>query len=169
MPNATSSQIGVDLNNPNSTQLFALGTKVLGTGDSEWTYVMATGTLTTGQLVQITPTGTAIAYTTAILASTSTTDFDVAVAQFTVPQGQYAYVAKRGHAIYVLCTGTIAMGVGVGLSPTAGSLIVASSVAAGCTMAGIFLEASSSTATASITTATMQWPRFLSAATSVQG
>ena len=43
MANVTSSIIGVDLNNAGTTQLFALGTKVFGTDDSEWEYILASG------------------------------------------------------------------------------------------------------------------------------
>ena len=169
MANVTSSTIGVDLNNPSSTALFALGTKVFGSTDSEWEYCIATGTLATGALVQISPLGTAIACTTAILNTNNPNVGDLGLAQFTIPQGQYAWIPTRGKSLYVACTGTITPVVQIGLSPTAGTIITGGAVALGQTMAGIQLEVSASTATASITTCTLQWPRFVTAGTSVVG
>ena len=169
MPSVTSSMIGVDLNNPSSTQLFALNTKVFGTQDSEWQYCIATGTLATGMFVQISQAGTAIALTTAIQ-NAATVPLDIGVAQYTVPQGQWAYIAKRGQSLYVACTGTIPQGVAVGLAPSSNGVLTTGGAAiAGSTMAGIFLYASASTATASIAQATLQWPRFPLVGTSVLG
>ncbi len=169
MASTTSSMIGVDLNNPSSTALFAVGTKVFGSNDSEWEYCVATGTLTTGMLCQVSPSGTAIACTTAILNTNNPNVGDIVFPQFTVPQGQYAFMATRGKSLYVYCTGTIPPTVQLGLSPTAGAIITAAAVAAGQTLAGIMLEVSASTATLSIQTATIQWPRFVTAGTSVVG
>ena len=169
MPSVTSSMIGVDLNNQSSTALFALGTKVFGTGDSEWQYCIATGTLTTGMFVQVNPAGTAQALTTAVQ-NAATVPVDLAVAQYTITQGQYAFLAKRGQGIYVACTGTIPMTVAVGLAPGSNGVLCTGALAiAGSTMAGIFLEASASTATASIAQATLSWPRLPLVGTSVLG
>ena len=159
---SVSSKIGVDLNNPSSTALFGLGDETLGTQGSEWTYCIATGTLTTGQLVAIFPNGTAFAFTTALLnggeVAGTTGNLNLGAIQCNCPQGQYAWVARKGVDLYVATTGTIAP-LAVGFSPTAGGLIVASSVAVGQTAAGIFITTSASTATAATAKATLQYPR----------
>ena len=155
-----SSLLGIDFNNPSTTALFALNSQAIGSNDSMFQYCIATGTLTTGQIVQISILGTAIAVTTAIL-NAATVSMDIGIAQYTVAQGSYAWIAKRGQSLYVQCTGTIPPTVGVGLAPTAGTLITSLLVAVGQSMAGIFLEASASTATLSIQTCTLQWPRFI--------
>ena len=162
----TSSQIGVDLNNPSSTALFTLGQKVLGNNDSEWTYVIATGTLTTGMCCSIFSAGTAYAFTTALLNggdTAGTTGFlDLGFAQFTIPQGQYGFVARRGINMYVACTGTVPP-VPVAFSPTAGVLITALAAAVGMTAAGIFITTSASTATLSVAQAIITYPRGVAA------
>ena len=62
------SAIGVDFNNTSTTALFTLNDIKLGSGDSEWIYVKASGALLTGQMVTIAANGTAIlANTTALM------------------------------------------------------------------------------------------------------
>mgnify|MGYP001602756046 FL=1 len=164
MATSVSSLIGVDFNNPSSTALFGLGTEALGTQGSEWTYCIATGTLTTGQLVAIFPSGTAYAFTTALLnggdTSGTTGNLNLGAIQTNCPQGQYAWVARKGYGLYVATTGTIPPGQ-VGFSPTAGTVITAAAVAVGQTCAGIFITTSASTATAATALATLQYPRPL--------
>lgn len=164
MAYVTQSTIGVDLNNPSSTALFTLGQKVLGSDNSEWHYVIATGTLTTGQLVYINTLGTAAALTTAQVAANTTGGLDIGFVQFTMPQGQYGFVAKRGTNLYVLCTGTVPGGAALGFAAAAGTLQTAGAVAVGNTAAGIFVTTSASTATASVTTAIVTFPRAVASA-----
>lgn len=160
----TSSMIGVDFNNPSSTQLFALGTEALGSQGSEWTYVVATGTLVTGQIVSIFPAGTAYAFTTALLnggdTAGTTGNLNLGAIQTLCPQGQFAWVCRKGLNMYVLTTGTVPPTF-VGFSPTAGALITAGLVAVGQTAAGIFITTSASTGTAAVAQATLQFPRPL--------
>ncbi len=164
MPFVNSSVIGVDFNNPSSTALFALGSEVLGSQGSEWTYVVATGTLTTGQLVSIFPSGTAYAFTTALLnggdTAGTTGNLNLGAIQTGCPQGQFAWVARKGINLYVATTGTIPPGF-VGFGPTAGSVCTGGLVAVGQTAAGIFITTSASTATAATALATLQYPRPL--------
>lgn len=164
MATSVSSMIGVDFNNPSSTALFALGTEALGTQASEWTYCIATGTLSTGQLVSIFPNGTAYAFTTALLAGAdvalTTGNINLGAIQTYAAQGQYVWVARKGINLYVACSGTIPPGP-VGFAPSAGLLVTSLLVAVGQTAAGIFITTSASTATASVAQATLQWPRPL--------
>lgn len=164
MATSVSSLIGVDFNNPSSTALFALGTEALGTQASQWTYVIATGTLTTGQIVAIFPAGTAYAFTTALLnggdVAGTTGNLNLGVVQTNIPQGQYGWVARNGIDMYVATSGTIPPGA-VGFAPTAGALVTSLLVAVGQTAAGIFITTSASTATAATAKATLQFPRPL--------
>ena len=152
--NQTGSKIGADFNSTSTTALFTLNDVAFGSGDSEWTYVKASGALLTGQMVTIAGGGTAIvAHTTSLMTGTNLLGF---------PQGQFAdqdygWVARRGVGMSVMCSGTCATnallylvtGSNGGLSTTAGS----------GTLAGILLQASASTASLVITTAMLQWPR----------
>ena len=164
MATSVSSMIGVDFNNPSSTALFALGTEALGTQASEWTYCIATGTLSTGQLVAIFPAGTAYAFTTALLnggdTAGTTGNLNLGAIQTYATQGQYAWVARKGIDLYVATSGTIPPGA-VGFGPTAGSIVTGALVAVGQTAAGIFITTSASTATAATAKATLQYPRPL--------
>ena len=158
---SNSSLIGANFGASGTTQLFALGTRSAGTDGTEWEYVNATGTFTTGELVTIVPAGTARTFVTAEAVLTAT-GIDIAVVQGVISQSEYGWVAKQGRNLYVLCTGTIAAGAGVGLCAVAdggGKLQVASGVAVNFTLFGIYVTTSSSTATASVGVATLTWPR----------
>lgn len=163
---ATSSTIGADFNNPSSTALFALGTEVLGSQASEWTYVIATGTLVTGQIVSIFTAGTAYACTTALIAGGdalgTTGQLNLGAVQTLIPQGQYGWAARKGVGLYVATTGTVPPTF-VGMAANAGVLQTALAVAVGNTMAGIFITTSASTATLATAVATLIFPRALAA------
>lgn len=172
MPFPTSSMLGVDLNSANSTAQFALNTKVLGNNNTEWQYVFATAALTTGQIVNVFAGGTAIAFTTAILAATPTSNtgpLDLGVVQFPISSSQYGFVAKRGNALQVLVSGTCPPGnaAGYGFAPTAGALLTGGLVAVGQTAAGFFPYTSGAaanggaTAGLSIVLAVLTYPRPL--------
>lgn len=159
----TSSVLGVDLNNASTTQLFALNTKVIGSGDSEWHYVIATALLATGQFVQISNNGTANILTTAILNGAgvdgTTGMLDIGVAQFQVAAGSYAFVAKKGQNMYLRCSGTVPPG-GLGFEAS-GTLVTSLLVAVGLTALGVTVYASASTAGVSVTSGMLTYPRAL--------
>ncbi len=163
MANSVSSLIGVDFNNPSSTALFGLGTEVLGTQASEWTYCIATGTLSTGMIVSIFSQGTAYAVTTALINGgdvlLTTGQLNLGAVQTLVPQGQYAWVARKGISLYVACTGTCTAGAEYAFSPTAGVIWNAPAAGVGVTARGIFLTTSASTATLSVAVGTLQYAR----------
>ncbi len=152
--NTSSSMIGADFNNTSTTALFALNTKAFGTGNTEWTYVKATGALLTGQLVTIAQAGTAIlANTTALMTGSNQLGF----AQGNFADQDFGWVVQRGVGVNVMCSGTAApnallylvTGSNGGISTTAGS----------GTLAGIELIVSASTASLVITTAILTYPR----------
>lgn len=158
---ATSSTLGVDLNNSSTTAVFGLNTKVSGSDNSEWQYVIATGTLTTGMCVYINTAGTAAAFTTAQLNNAITGALDLGWTQFQLRQGEYGFVAKRGTNLYIATTGTCPAGIPLGFAPTAGLLCTSLLVAVGQTAAGIFLTTSASTATAAVAVGILTFPRPL--------
>jgi hypothetical protein len=155
--------IGVDFNNPSSTALFGLGTEVLGTQASEWTYCIATGTLSTGMIVSVFSAGTAYALTTALVNGgdvlLTTGQLNLGAVQTLVPQGQYAWVARKGISLYVACTGTCTGGAEYAFSPSAGVIWNAPAAGVGATARGIFLTTSASTATLSVAVGTLSFPR----------
>ena len=159
----TQSAIGVDFNTTSTTALFTLNDIKLGTGDSEWVYVKASGALLTGQMVSIAQAGTAIlANTTGLLTQGNQLANNLGFAQGNFADQDFGWVARRGVAMNVMCSGTAApnailylvTGSNGGLSTTAGS----------GTLAGILLIASASTASLVITTAILTWPRCVNIA-----
>lgn len=160
MPFSTSSMIGVDLTNASSTALLALNTKVMGSDNSEWSYVIAAAaaTITTGQCVYVASQGTANLMTTAQVAA-ATAGMDIGWAQFNIPAGQYGFVAKRGTNLYVVCSGTTPPNASLAFSATSGALVTSLLAAVGNTAAGIYITTSASTGTVSVTTAIVMWPR----------
>ena len=164
MPFVTSSVLGVDLNNPSSTALFALNQKVLGSDNSEWQYVIATGTLTTGMTVWINTLGTAQCFGTFQLNALGTGGADIGFAQYTLTQGQYGFVAKRGTNLYIMCSGTVPGAVGLGwgvpgAQGNTGALTTSLICGVGTTAAGIFITTSASTAGISVATGIVTFPR----------
>ncbi len=163
MATNVSSMIGVDFNNPSSTALFGLGTETLGTQGSEWTYCIATGTLSTGMIVTILSAGTAYALTTALVnggdALLTTGQINLGAVQTLVPQGQYAWVARKGISLFIACTGTCTGGAEYAFSPTAGVIQNAPAAGVGNTARGVFLTTSASTATLSVAVGTLSFPR----------
>lgn len=164
---ASSSQIGVDLNNASTTQLFALGYKVFGSDDSEWTYALASGSIVTGQFVQLIGGGTAGPLQTANLVYNSVA-LDIGVAQFTVSAGLYAFFAKRGRNLYALVSGSTIPGGNSWAWGNTGTMVSSLLAAVGNSAAGIFLTTSSNPAVAASTVVvqglTMVWPRALATA-----
>lgn len=160
-----SSVIGVDFNNPSSTALFGLGSEVLGNQGSEWTYCIATGTLSTGMIVTIMSAGTAYAVTTALINGgdvlLTTGQLNFGAVQTAVPQGQFAWVARKGISLFVACTGTCTAGAEYAFSANAGVMQNAPAAGVGQTARGIFLTTSASTATLSVAVGTLQYPRAI--------
>ena len=167
---ATSSTIGVNLNSQDTTQLFALNTKVLGSGNSEWHYVIATQQLVTGQFCYVQVNGTADVLATAMFVGLgvlgTTGQLDIGVAQYTISGGAYGWVLKKGNNAYVLCSGTCPVGVPVGFTGS-GTLVTGGLVAVSMTALGLFINVSASTATQSVASGLVAYPRPISAGNGV--
>lgn len=140
----TSSTLGASFTASNSTALFALNTIAHGSDGSEWQYIQASGTLATGALVQIRADGTALVATTAnLIAPGAGVGYSIGFTQFQLAQGEFGFVAKSGHNMVVLCSGSAAPTAVLYLANTPGAI---STTAGSATLAGIYITTSASTA-----------------------
>jgi len=158
---STSSILGVDLSGVGgSTQLFALGTPALGSGDTYWTYVEATATFVTGEIVLVNPTGTAKTLISSLLTANAD-GYDLGFCQNVINQGEFGWVAKRGRDVYVLVTGTLTAASDNGLALGANSGRLVAGTAGGNTLFGVVLtESVSASGVRSVSKAVLTWPRF---------
>lgn len=156
--NATSSILGADFNNTSTTQLFALGTKAMGTNNTEWTYVQMSGAAITGEMIAIRTGGTGVPVHTTSLVCTGPRELGWVQGNFA--DQDYGWVVKRGDSVTVLMSGTNVPNTQLYWAP--GQNMGALTTQAGsASMAGIQLLASSSTASLVLTTAIITWPRCL--------
>ena len=164
---ATSSTIGANLTSLDSTQLFALGTKILATDNTEFEYVLASGSITTGQFVQVIGGGTAGVFITGNLVYNSLA-LDIGVAQYTISAGTWGWVAKRGRNLYALVQGSAVPGGNSWAYATGGAMTTSLAAGAGNTAAGIFLTTSANPSVAGgnvvVQGLTMVWPRGVTTA-----
>jgi hypothetical protein len=150
--------IGVDLNNQSATQLFALGTHVLGTQDTEWVYLQANTSISARTVVAFTWNGSAGMASGADLLAGS----QLATAQTTVSVSSYFWAAIRGIGLTVLTTGSctsVAQVISIAASgvPTG---VLSNVASASGTVAGIsFTDTTNQTATSTYSVATLSWPR----------
>jgi hypothetical protein len=146
--------VGADLNNTSSAARFALGTRVDGSQDSQWVYVLANGAISVGDCVQILAAGTATRATTSGLRTG--TDM-VGFAQNAFATGEYGWVATRGYDMIVAVSATVQPGT-LYIATTSGKL---SNTSASSTITGVLINNASATATTTTTTATLTWPRSI--------
>ena len=164
--NTTSSVIGADMNNTSTTALFALGTKISGTNNTEWTYCQSTAAFITGELVAIRSNGTAVSASTLILTSGAAIGggagaggIEVGWAQGNWAALDFGWMCKRGDAVTVLMSGTAVPN--TQLYAQYGQAIgCLGTTAASGTIMGVQLNASSSTSSLVLTTAVITWPRL---------
>ena len=155
---ANSPNIGVDLNNQNATALFALGTHVLGTQDTEWVYLQANTSISARTVVAFTWNGSAGMASGADLLAGS----QLATAQTTVSVSSFFWAAIRGIGLTVLTTGSctsVAQVISIAASgvPTG---VLSNVASASGTVAGIsFTDTTNQTATSTYSVATLSWPR----------
>ena len=158
---STSSMIGVDLSGQGgSTQLFALGTPTNGNNRSEWSYVEATATFVTGEIVLINQSGTAKTLISSLLTANAD-GYDIGFCQDVISQGEFGWVARRGSDVYVLVTGTLTAASDNGLALGANSGRLVAGTAGGNTIFGVVLtESVSASGVRSVAKAVLTWPRF---------
>ena len=152
---ASQSKVGVDLNNPSTTQLFALGEVCSGTGKSEWVYAIAATSVTAYKVVAISTGGTCgMASASDVLGGLL-----LGVAQTAIPASSYAWIPVRGGPFGVMTTGSCSVGNAVYVAASSTPTGMASISASGsCTMLGIELVAVIDTANASVATCVLTYP-----------
>ena len=157
MANVVSSTIGVDLNNTSTTQLFALGTHVLGDNNSEWVYVTIGATIVTAYKV--------VAFNNAYTCGqASCTDvlngLQLGVAQTAMATGAFGWVAIRGTMGVMTTNSATATAQGIYLAASGATTGVMSNfTSASGTMAGISFVSVAQTATMTVTGCMLSWPR----------
>ena len=147
--------VGVDLNNQSTTALFALGTHLLGTQDTEWVYV-TTNTSVVGQtMVAINTT-----YTAGMASAADVINgLQLATAQTSISSQAFGWVALRGLNLTVAATGTSSV-VSANIC-VAGSGVPTGVVSAVFTTSGSLagIQYLPLTSTGSLATVIMTWPR----------
>lgn len=151
----TQSLIGVDLNNPGSTQLFALGTRCMGTNGSEWVYIEAASAITAYKCIAIPGTYTCgMASAADVLAGAR-----LGWAQAAFTSGQFGWVPISGGTFGVLTTGSASLGTQLCVAASSLSTGMASTVTTGSgTVMGITISSVAQTATATVSGAILSWP-----------
>ena len=150
----TSSKIGVDLTQSQTSPTFTYGDTALGTQNSEWVYVLANGSIGSGDCVAITGSGTATRATPTLLVGTKNTE--VAFAQFNFADTEAGWVCRRGYGMIVAVSATVSSSATLYLATTSGKV---SDVAGSATLVGIQLAGVSTTASTTTTSAAFSWPR----------
>ena len=157
-----SSVIGVNLqgNSDGATANFALGSHVLGNANSEWVYVCAGLAITTGMIVSLSATFTAIpANSTGAITAPAP---QLAFAQGAFAAADFGWVAIRGDNLVVALSSTSSMAAALYIGQS-GSI---ATVPATATLAGIQLLSASATGVLNpATTANITWPRLNAGAT----
>ena len=156
-----SSTIGVDLNTTSTTQLFALGTHVLGDRGSEWVYVQAATAVTLGKCVAISNAGTCamVSATDMVLGTTPQLGF----AQVAFAASDFGWVPIRGENMAILTTGSTSATAQVCVAGSLASTGMVSTVAtASGSIIGVLFVSIAQTATATLTGAILTWPRIAS-------
>lgn len=156
--NLNSSTIGVDLNTFNATALFAVGTHVLGSNNTEWVYVQANTSIVGQRMVAFNA-----AYTCGMASGADIlSGQQLGLAQTSCSSQAFFWVAIRGNGLTVATTGSCtATAQGIFLAASATPTGVLSNVAsASGTLAGVsFTDVGNQTATATFTTVSLSWPR----------
>lgn len=159
-----SSVIGVNLqgNSDGATALFAMGQHVLGNANTEWMYVNAGAALTTGQLLCVGLSFTALPATATLVSGSAATigPQRLAFAQGAFAANDYGWVAVRGDSLNVNLSSSSTMGLPLYLSIVQSGTIT--TVTGSVTLAGIMYQSVSATAIANpATLAFVVWPRVV--------
>ena len=160
---STSSQVGVDLNNTSTTQLFALGQQVTGTDESVWVYGQAATSVTAYKVCALNTAGAmGMASGADVLGGLT-----LGVAQTAFAADAYGWIPIKGNGAFgVMTTGSCSVGnqtyVAASSSPTG---IVSISASGSCTMLGLYLTAVVDTALASVANCVLSYPKAKSPGT----
>ena len=144
MPNthyATSPLAGASLLTTSTSANFKLGTRVLGTDNTEWVYVVSSGAITQYQCVGINEDHDAFAMTTALSVQSDRVGF----AQNAFAAGEYGWVAIKGSNIKVRTKASAAADAQLWTTASAGVLDDATAASA-LKIDGVVLVAAAGTA-----------------------
>lgn len=153
---AIGSNVGVDLANAGTTQLFSLGTTVEGNRDSVWVYVQASTAVTAY---------TAVAMSTAAAMGMASV-FDVGaglqlgVAQTAFSAEEYGWIPIKGSPLNVLVAGSGLAGnaMYINVSTNATGITASSASATGTLIGAVYLSVNDSTATVTVGTCVLTYP-----------
>ena len=135
---------------------FASMTTCNGSNDSLFVYCETVGTFSTGMLAQITTSGTAVA---ASLSSGGLwVDGMLGFIQTSSTSGQFAWFCQRGINVYVGVSSTTNPSVALYTGSTTPGYLTSTS--ASSTIAGVMLQAATTTATIGPALANLSWPRW---------
>ena len=152
------SKVGVDLNNPGSTQLFALGEMCEGTNGSVWVYVEAGTAITAYKCVAIPGTYTCgMASATDILKGSR-----LGYAQSAFTSGQFGWVPIAGGTFGVLTTGSVSLSTQISVAASSLTTGTTSTVTTGSgTIQGLVFVSVAQTASATVSGAVLSFPKPL--------
>lgn len=156
-----SSKIGVDLNNTNSTQQFALGEVVTGSDGTIWQYANAATAVTAYQLVAINTAGTCGKASVA----DAMAGMQLAVAQNAFAASDYGWVPIHGTggpgtSMRISVSATCTQNVAIYIATSTGNI---STTASSATIAGIALQTATVTAGITNYACIVTWPKVLGA------
>lgn len=156
MANVVQSIIGVDLDNTSTTQLFALGTHVMGTNNSEWVYVQIGATaVTVYKAVAFNNT-----YTCGMASGSDVlSGLELGVAQTAMATSAFGWVAVRGNSLGVLGSGSstlVAQGIYLH-----GTGLIDNQQSASVTLQGIAFVSVAQTAGVTVSGMLWNWPSAL--------
>jgi hypothetical protein len=153
-----SSTVGVDLNNQSTTQLFALGTHLLGNQDTEWVYVQANTSIVGQSMVAFNSS-----FTCAMASGLDVVNgLPLGTAQTSVSSQAFGWITIRGANLTVLMTGTgsVPQAVFLGSSAITTGILVFGAGTGSCTLQGVQLQVTaSSSATSGVCLVALTWPK----------
>ncbi|MCI0557644.1 MAG: hypothetical protein MN733_04055 [Nitrososphaera sp.] len=146
---STGGMIGAKLYQVDSSKLFDLGTCVMGTDNTEWVYVEASGTITVYDVVAIDEDYQAAACSSALAGAGHTPGF----AQQAFTDGQFGWVALKGSNIKVRAASSCAADalLYVGTTGLSNGVVDDASASGRVTLQGVVLvEANTSSTTTAL-------------------
>ena len=135
---------------------FAAMTVCNGSNDSLFVYCETVGTFATGMCGLITTSGTAVAVSTC--AGALWADGMLGFIQTSSTSGQFAWFAQRGINLYVGISATCNPSVALYAGTTTPGYLTTTSLSS--TVAGVMLQAATTTATVGPALANLSWPRW---------
>jgi hypothetical protein len=151
---ASSSKIGVDLQNAGTTQLFGLGERVEGTNNSVWVYCQASTSVTAYMVVAMNTAG-ACGMASAL---DVTHGLQLGVAQTAIAAESYAWIPIKGSPFNVMTTGSCTVGPAYVAASSIGTGMTSSTASGSLTLVGFQYLTVQSTNTVTVATCVLTYP-----------